>query len=154
MTVFSRESQDFLTRNRNKKIVFTNGCFDILHVGHATYLQEARGLGDLLFVGLNSDLSVKKLKGPQRPVNGERDRKFLLESLRWVDFVEIFSEETPLQLIQYVRPDFLVKGGDWPISSIVGAPFVQSYGGQVKNLGFVEGKSTSQIIDLIKKEFS
>ena len=107
----SQKAQDFLKENRGKKIVFTNGCFDLLHCGHITYLNEAKSLGDRLFVGLNSDFSVKKLKGPHRPIQGERERQLILASLRAVDCVEIFSEETPRELIQCIRPDILVKGG-------------------------------------------
>jgi len=136
----------FLKENRNKKIVFTNGCFDILHRGHITYLNMAKALGDLLFVGLNSDASVKSIKNPDRPINNEVDRKFMLESLKAVDFVEIFNESTPLELIKLVKPNYLVKGGDWPVHTIVGHDFVTSYGGVVQTLTFVEGESTTQFI--------
>lgn len=134
-----------------KKVVFTNGCFDILHVGHATYLAEAKKLGDLLVVGINSDASVKRLKGLSRPVNHQADRATLLTHLRSVDWVEIFEEDTPLNLILKIRPDVLVKGGDWPIEKIVGAKEVQSWGGTVKTLSFVEGKSTTNIIEKIER---
>ena len=134
-------------RSQNKKIVFTNGCFDLLHVGHVRYLQEARALGDALVVGINSDASVKRLKGPTRPVQIENDRAEILAALGCVDFTVIFVEDTPENLIQKVRPDILVKGGDWKISDIVGAPFVQSYGGQVMSLQFINGKSTTKLIE-------
>lgn len=134
-------------RSQNKKIVFTNGCFDLLHVGHVRYLQEARALGDVLVVGINSDASVKRLKGPTRPIQIENDRAEILAALACVDFTVIFVEDTPENLIQKVRPDILVKGGDWKISDIVGAPFVQSYGGQVMSLQFINGKSTTKLIE-------
>jgi rfaE bifunctional protein nucleotidyltransferase chain/domain len=113
--------------SRKKKIVFTNGCFDILHVGHVTYLTQARALGDFLFVGLNSDQSVRKLKGDTRPVQSELDRCLILNSLKCVDAVSIFSEETPLELIKLIRPEILVKGGDWRPSQIVGSDRWQSF---------------------------
>lgn len=140
----------FLEENKGKKIVFTNGCFDILHVGHVAYLNEAKNCGDLLFIGLNSDESVKKLKGPERPINNEEERKFILENLKSVDFVEIFQEETPLSLIKKVRPQVLVKGGDYSLDKIVGADFVMSYKGEVKNLSFIEGQSTTNLIEKMK----
>lgn len=131
----------------NKKIVFTNGCFDLLHVGHVRYLQQARQLGDFLVVGVNSDDSVKRLKGPTRPVQNENDRAEILAGLAAVSFSVIFTEDTPENLIKLVRPHILVKGGDWDISQIVGADFVQSTGGQVMSLQFVDGKSTTKIIE-------
>lgn len=138
-------------RAAGKKIVFTNGCFDLLHVGHVRYLQEAQKLGDLLVVGVNSDASVKRLKGPTRPVQIEADRAEILAALNAVDFTVIFTEDTPENLIHKVRPDILVKGGDWKIDSIVGAPFVMSYGGQVMSLQFVDGKSTTKLIEKAQK---
>lgn len=134
-------------RSAGKKIVFTNGCFDLLHVGHVRYLQEARQLGDLLVIGVNSDASVKRLKGPTRPVQVENDRAEILAALAAVDFTVIFTEDTPENLIHKVKPDILVKGGDWQIDQIVGAPFVQSYGGKVMSLQFVDGKSTTKLIE-------
>jgi rfaE bifunctional protein nucleotidyltransferase chain/domain len=119
--MFSKELHTFLEENKNKKIVFTNGCFDIVHRGHITYLNEAKALGELLVIGLNSDRSVKELKGPERPINNEQDRKYLLENLKSVDFVEIFDEQTPLNLIKTIMPSILVKGGDWKIEQIVGS---------------------------------
>ncbi|KYG68386.1 glycerol-3-phosphate cytidylyltransferase [Bdellovibrio bacteriovorus] len=138
-------------RSQGKKVVFTNGCFDLLHVGHVRYLQEAKALGDVLVVGVNSDASVKKLKGPTRPVQIENDRAEILAALGAVDFTVIFTEETPENLIHRVRPDILVKGGDWSIESIVGAPFVMSYGGKVMSLQFVDGKSTTKLIEKAQK---
>jgi len=136
---------------RRKKIVFTNGCFDILHKGHVTYLQKARKLGDMLVVGINSDASVKRLKGPDRPVNGEKDRAFVLAALDCVDKVVMFSEDTPESLIRKIRPDVLVKGGDWKKKDVVGASFVESYGGKVRLIPFVKGFSTTGLLAKIQK---
>ncbi|OFZ17868.1 MAG: D-beta-D-heptose 1-phosphate adenosyltransferase [Bdellovibrionales bacterium RBG_16_40_8] len=130
----------------NRKLVFTNGCFDLLHVGHIRYLREARTLGDLLIVGLNTDSSVKRLKGPNRPLQSEADRAEILASLECVDFVTLFDEDVPTELIKKVRPDILVKGGDWAIDKIEGGAFVRSYGGEVRTLQFVDGRSTTEII--------
>ncbi len=143
----AKNIQDVLNQKRiGKKIVFTNGCFDLLHIGHVRYLQEAKSLGDFLFVGINTDDSVKKLKGPTRPIQNENDRAEILAALAAVDFVALFGEETPENLIHMVRPDILVKGGDWPIEKIVGAKYVMSYGGSVQSLKFIEGRSTTNII--------
>ena len=148
--MFSHELTQFLEKNKGKKIVFTNGCFDILHRGHVTYLAEARKLGDLLVIGLNSDASVKRLKGPERPINNENDRRFVMSQLKSVDFVEIFTEDTPLNLILTVKPSVLVKGGDWKIEQIVGGKEVQANGGNVYSLNFVDGYSTTNIIEKIQ----
>ncbi len=129
-----------------KKIVFTNGCFDLLHVGHVRYLNQAKSCGDILVLGLNSDASVKVLKGPSRPIQGENDRAEILSNLNAIDFVVIFNEETPLELIKKVKPDVLVKGGDWKPEQIVGSDVVLAYGGKVESLQFVEGKSTTNLI--------
>lgn len=134
-------------RQENKKIVFTNGCFDLLHVGHVRYLQEARRLGDALVVGVNSDASVKRLKGPSRPVQTENDRAEILAALACVDYTIIFNEDTPFELIKKVRPQVLVKGGDWKIEQIVGSDLVMASGGQVFSLQFVDGKSTTKLIE-------
>lgn len=152
MKTLSKEAQQFLEKSQGKKIVFTNGCFDILHKGHVAYLNEARKLGDYLFVGINSDSSVKKLKGPSRPINNELDRQYVLSNLRSVDAVEIFSEETPLELIKLVRPQILVKGGDWKLEQIVGGKEVKAWGGEVLSLSFVEGYSTTGIIKRITND--
>lgn len=143
----SPEEQIHLTRIRGKRIVFTNGCFDILHRGHITYLTEARKLGDYLIIGLNSDASVQRLKGPDRPINSQSDRKYLLEALRAVDFVIIFNEDTPIELIRAIKPSVLVKGGDWPPDKIVGADIVSAYGGEVRSLPFIEGHSTTSLLE-------
>lgn len=137
-------------RSQNKKIVFTNGCFDLLHIGHVTYLEEARKLGDVLIVGINTDASVKKLKGPTRPIQNENDRSRILAALKAVDHTILFDEETPLNLIKAIKPDVLVKGGDWKIEQIVGSDFVLRNGGQVLSLNFVDGKSTTAIIEKSK----
>ena len=142
----SNEAKHFLTANKGKRIVFTNGCFDILHVGHVQYLNEAKSCGDLLFIGLNSDTSVKKLKGDDRPINTALERKYLLENLQCVDLVEIFHEETPLKLIEKVLPNVLVKGGDWKKEDIVGFDLVEKRGGTVKSLCYQQGYSTTKLI--------
>ncbi len=134
------------------KTVFTNGCFDILHSGHIQYLNEAKSLGDYLIIGLNSDDSVKRLKGPKRPINDELERKFILENIKAVDEVIIFDEDTPMELIKKVKPTILVKGGDWAISQIVGSDFVRSYGGSVRSLNFKEGRSTTSVIQRILRQ--
>jgi D-beta-D-heptose 7-phosphate kinase/D-beta-D-heptose 1-phosphate adenosyltransferase len=127
-------------------VVFTNGCFDLLHQGHVSYLAQARKLGDYLVVALNSDSSVRKLKGPGRPLNSLRDRMEVMASLECVDYVTWFSQDTPLALIKKIRPDILVKGGDWKANQIVGANDVLSWGGRVYSLPYVRGKSTTRLI--------
>jgi 3-deoxy-manno-octulosonate cytidylyltransferase (CMP-KDO synthetase) len=134
-------------KSENLKIVFTNGCFDILHPGHLRYLNQARNLGDVLIAGINSDLSVKRLKGPLRPVNSEKIRAEMLLSLKWVDYVVIFEEDTPYNLISLIKPDFLVKGGDWGSDKIVGSDLVKTYGGQVVSIPVVQGFSSTASIE-------
>jgi D-beta-D-heptose 7-phosphate kinase/D-beta-D-heptose 1-phosphate adenosyltransferase len=134
-------------RLKDKKIVFTNGCFDILHPGHIHILSKAKSLGDILVVGLNSDLSVKKLKGDKRPLVSEDDRSRVLLSLRFVDYVIIFNELTPLKVIKKIKPDYLVKGGDYNENDIVGSDFVKGSGGQVEIIKFLDGYSSSNYID-------
>lgn len=131
----------------NNRVIFTNGCFDILHLGHIDYLIKARKLGDVLIIGLNTDNSVKKLKGEKRPVNNQNARALLLASLEFVDFVILFDEETPMNLIKMITPDILVKGGDYTIESVVGADFVLNYGGAVEIIPFLKGYSTTNIIN-------
>lgn len=145
------EIADFRKNNADKKIVFTNGCFDILHVGHKRYLQKAAELGDLLIIGVNSDASVKRLKGPERPINNENDRAEILAAIGFVDNVVIFDEDTPYELIKDVQPDILVKGGDYKPEQVVGRDIVQERGGELVLIPFVEGKSTTNIIKKIKK---
>ena len=146
-----REIKTILDSNKilGKKIVFTNGCFDILHIGHVKYLQEAKRLGDILVVGINSDSSVRKLKGSPRPFNSEEDRSSIIASLESVDYVVIFDEETPEKLIKFLLPDTLVKGGDYQNQTIAGQEFVN----EVKLINFVEGKSTTSVIEKIKEAF-
>jgi rfaE bifunctional protein nucleotidyltransferase chain/domain len=136
-------------RREGKKIVFTNGCFDLLHIGHLRYLAEARSLGDLLVLGLNSDASVQAIKGPNRPIIPEEDRAEVLAAMEMVDYVSLFDESTPQQLIEAVQPDVLVKGGDWSIDTIVGREVVWARGGKVLNIPVVEGLSTTRIIQRI-----
>ena len=146
--------RDFFKDNdldlHRQKIVFTNGCFDVLHFGHVHYLLEAKKLGDVLVVGLNSDDSVRRLKGPSRPINGEKERAFVLAALSFVDYVVLFDEDIPENLIKTVRPDVLVKGGDYALDQIVGADFVRQNGGTVTTIPFVEGYSSTQIIEQLK----
>jgi len=133
------------------KVVFTNGCFDILHLGHLDYLEKSRNLGDRLVIGLNTDSSVRQLKGPNRPINEELSRARMLAALAFVDLVIAFDEETPLELIKNVKPDILIKGKDYSIENIVGAEFVLGNGGEVKTIEILEGYSTTEIINKIKK---
>lgn len=137
-------------RIKSNTIVFTNGCFDILHVGHIHTLQEAKKLGDKLVVAINSDASVRQLKGAERPINNEQDRSKMMAALEMVDLVVIFTEETPLKLIQLVKPAILVKGGDWQVTQIVGGKFVEEHGGKVLSIPFQEGYSSTNLIEKIK----
>lgn len=148
--ISGRAIETFRRDHGNQKIVFTNGCFDILHVGHIRYLQEAARLGDLLIIGLNSDASVKRLKGQERPINGELERAEMLGALGFVDYVAIFEEDTPLNLINTIQPDVLVKGGDYTPDEVVGKKEVEERGGKLVLIPFVEGKSTTNIIEKIK----
>ena len=134
-----------------RKIVFTNGCFDLLHVGHIRYLAQAKKLGDFLIIGLNSDSSVKELKGEDRPINSFEDRATLLSAIESVDLVIMFEEQTPENLIKDIVPDILVKGGDYNIEDIVGYQTVMQNGGQVKTLSFYDGYSSTNYINKIKK---
>lgn len=140
-------------RKANKSVVFTNGCFDLLHVGHIRYLTTARQEGDLLVVGLNSDASVKLIKGNQRPIVEQAHRSEILASLQVVDYVTIFNEPDPLKLIQLLKPTILVKGADWSADNIVGADFVKANGGRVVRVPLVKGISSSGIIDRITQRF-
>jgi rfaE bifunctional protein nucleotidyltransferase chain/domain len=137
-------------RFRDQRIVFTNGCFDLIHRGHIEYLVQARALGDHLVVGLNTDDSVKRLKGAHRPIKDLDTRLHVLASFVFVDAVISFNEDTPMELIRTLRPDVLVKGGDWKPEQIVGGEFVQSYGGEVMSLPFVEGYSTTLLEEKIR----
>ena len=142
-----------ILRAAGKKIVFTNGCFDLIHTGHTRYLAIARSFGDLLVVALNSDSSVKTIKGEKRPINKAEDRAETLAALESVDFVTIFSEPDPYKVISALQPDVLVKGGDWPIEKIIGRDVVEARGGKVVNVPFVEGQSTTGIIEKIVKVY-
>jgi D-beta-D-heptose 7-phosphate kinase/D-beta-D-heptose 1-phosphate adenosyltransferase len=136
-----------------KRIVFTNGCFDLLHVGHVRYLEEAKALGDVLVVGVNSDASVRKLKGPKRPILPEEERTEILSGLGCVDYITLFNETDPLKLITSLRPDVLAKGGDWAKEQIVGKEVVERSGGEVVIIPFVKGASTSHLIQTILKKY-
>jgi D-glycero-beta-D-manno-heptose 1-phosphate adenylyltransferase len=136
-------------KHEGKKIVFTNGVFDIVHRGHVEYLTKAKALGDVLLVGMNTDASVQRLKGPQRPVVSQDDRAFVLAALRVVDYVCLFDEDTPYNLIKTVVPDVLVKGSDWAIDDIVGKDIVEAAGGKVQTIDYVPNRSTTNIIQKI-----
>lgn len=149
--ISGRAINSFRKDHEKQKIVFTNGCFDILHVGHIRYLQEAAKLGDVLIVGLNSDASVKRLKGNERPINIENERAEMLGALGFIDYVTIFDDDTPLELIKIIQPDVLVKGGDYEPDEIVGKKEVEERGGKLILIPFVKGKSTTNIIKKIKQ---
>jgi rfaE bifunctional protein nucleotidyltransferase chain/domain len=138
----------------SKKIVFTNGVFDLIHAGHIDYLSKAKNLGDVLIVGLNSDDSVKRIKGDKRPILKQDERAFILSNLKPVDYVIFFDEDTPEKLISEIIPDILVKGADWAIEKIVGKDVVEKNGGRVMNIEFINDQSTSKIIDLIVQRYS
>jgi D-beta-D-heptose 7-phosphate kinase/D-beta-D-heptose 1-phosphate adenosyltransferase len=137
----------------NEQLVFTNGVFDLLHAGHVSYLFQARNLGGALIIGLNSDASVRRLKGPNRPIQSELDRATLLAALKPTDAIAIFDEETPLELISFVIPDVLVKGGDYTPDTIVGRDVVEAHGGRVLPLPFIEGRSTTNIVENIVERY-
>lgn len=147
-----REEREQL-RKAGKKVVFTNGCFDLLHPGHVRYLQQARALGDALIVALNSDRSVRELKGGKRPILTEEERAEVMAALACVDFVTVFDEPTPREIISALLPDVLVKGGDWGMDSIVGREEVEAAGGQVLSLPFVDGCSTTDVIQRIARRY-
>jgi rfaE bifunctional protein nucleotidyltransferase chain/domain len=140
-------------RKSGTALVFTNGVFDILHAGHAGYLTEARNAGGPLMIGLNSDASVRAIKGPNRPIQHEEDRALLLASLRCTDAIVIFEEETPLELIRFVLPDILIKGADYSRATIVGADEVEAHGGRVQTIALTEGRSTSGIVEKILERY-
>ena len=138
-------------REKGERIVFTNGCFDLLHVGHIRLLQQARTQGDLLVLALNSDRSVRKLKGPSRPVQPQDDRAEILAALACVDYVTLFDEDTPLAVIERLVPDVLVKGGDWAVEDIVGREVVEGAGGKVVTITYLEGASTTSLINKVQQ---
>ena len=135
-----------ILKDKNKRIVFTNGCFDIIHRGHIEYLEKAKSYGDILVVGINSDESVKKIKGRERPINRDIDRAYVVLNLKPVDFVCIFSEETPYELIKKIQPDILVKGGDYSVDNVVGRDVVEKNGGKVVIVDYLKNYSTTEII--------
>ena len=138
-------------KKKKKKIVFTNGCFDVLHLGHIKYLEKCKRLGDVLIVGLNSDGSVRKIKGKKRPITGQGERAVIISALESVDYVTIFGEATPAELIRKLTPHILAKGGDWRRGDIVGSAYVKKTGGRVVTIPFVKGYSTTNIIRKIRK---
>ena len=138
-------------RRQGKRIVFTNGCFDLIHPGHVRYLRSAKRLGDVLVVGLNSDASVRRLKGATRPLVPQRDRCEVVAALEMVDYVTVFNADTPYALIKQVQPDVLVKGGDWTPERIVGADLVLARGGRVRSLRFAKGYSTTRLVERIRR---
>jgi len=148
-----KEKLDAL-RKDGKKIAFTNGCFDILHVGHVRYLREAKKTADVLVLALNSDSSVRSIKGEKRPLVSEEERAEILAALEFIDFVTIFEELTPQELIVYLKPDVLIKGGDWPEDKVVGRDDVKKWGGRVVLIPEVKGKSTTNIVEKIKEVYN
>ena len=140
-------------KNQNKKVVFTNGCFDLIHAGHVDYLSKAKAFGDVIVVGLNSDASVMRIKGSKRPILDETERSFIISNLKPVDYVVMFDDDTPKLLIEELLPDVLVKGADWEIENIVGKDVVHANGGEVKKIEFVNDQSTSKIIKTIVDRF-
>ena len=143
-----------ILRATGKKIVFTNGCFDLIHTGHTRYLAIARSLGDLLVIAVNSDSSVRTIKGDKRPITPQAERAETLAALECVDFVTIFDEPDPFKIISALQPDVLVKGGDWPVEKIIGGDIVQARGGKVVNVPYVEGASTTGIIEKILEKYA
>lgn len=140
-------------KSQNKKVVFTNGCFDLIHSGHVDYLLKAKQLGDILIVGLNTDASVRRIKGEKRPILTQDERAFIVSNLKPVDYVTFFDEDTPAEIIADLIPDILVKGADWSIDKIVGREVVEANGGEVKTIEFVNNQSTSKIIQTILNRY-
>lgn len=149
-TLSAAKAQVEVWRRQGKKVVFTNGCFDLLHLGHVDYLEKARNLGDVLVVGLNTDASVSRFKGPQRPIQDQQSRARVMAALEPVDLVVYFDEDTPLSLISELLPQILVKGSDYLAENIVGADVVKNAGGEVRTIDFVPGYSTSRIVEKIR----
>ncbi len=148
-----KEKLDTL-KKQGKKIAFTNGCFDILHVGHVRYLKEAKKTADILVLALNSDSSVRQIKGEKRPLVPQEERAEIIAALEFIDFVTIFDEQTPLKLIKLLKPDVLIKGGDWPEDKVVGREEIKKWGGKLTLIPEIIGKSTTSIVDKIKKTYS
>lgn len=140
-------------KQQNKKVVFTNGCFDLIHSGHVDYLVKAKKMGDVLILALNSDSSIKSIKGDKRPILKQDERAFIVSNLKPVDYVTFFNEDTPAEIISELVPDVLVKGADWAIEKIVGREIVEVNGGEVKTINFVNDQSTSNIIKIIKERY-
>lgn len=140
-------------KEKNKKLVFTNGCFDILHAGHVDYLNKARSMGDAMIVALNSDSSVKRIKGELRPIVNQEERAFIISNLKCVDYVTFFDEDTPKEIIDKIIPDILVKGADWKIDNIIGRDVVEQHGGEVKTIEFINFQSTSKIIETVIERY-
>lgn len=145
--LLNNQRQPNKQEKQQPKVVFTNGCFDLVHRGHVDYLSKARDLGDLLIVGLNSDDSVQRLKGEKRPISNQQSRAIVLAAFAFVDYVVIFDEDTPLNLIKSIKPDILVKGGDYNHDNVVGADFVESYGGRLELIPLVPGESTTNLVN-------
>jgi len=140
-------------KKEGKKTVFTNGCFDLIHIGHIRYLQEGKKLGDVLIVALNSDRSIRSIKDPPRPIIPQEERAEIVSALESVDYLTIFDQDDPLEIITFIKPDILVKGGDWDLHTIVGRDVVKSYGGEVHSIPLVPGISTTQIINTIASSY-
>lgn len=138
-------------KSQGKRIIFTNGCFDILHLGHVSYLKQAKELGDILVLALNTDDSVKKLKGDSRPINNQQDRALVINELKSIDYVTFFSEDTPYNIIKTLKPNIIAKGGDYSPEQVVGKDIVERYGGKVEIIPFVEGKSTTNIVHRMRE---
>jgi len=140
-------------RLQGKKIIFTNGCFDILHYGHVKYLEDSKKKGDILIVAINSDASIKSIKGNKRPITQEKDRLRIIAGLQSVDYVTIFDDDTPIKLIMLLKPDILIKGADWKKNKIVGSGFVLKHGGKIYSVNLIPGRSTTSLINKIAKSF-
>ena len=157
MSNIKSKSEILLIRNQlkaeGKKVVFTNGCFDLIHSGHVDYLVKAKEMGDVLILALNSDSSIKRIKGDKRPILKQDERAFIVSNLKPVDYVTFFDEDTPAEIINDLIPDVLVKGADWTIDKIVGREIVEANGGEVKTIRFVNDQSTSNIIKIIKERY-
>lgn len=155
-TIYSRNEIKIIRqqlKEDGKKVVFTNGCFDILHAGHVDYLNKAKACGDILILALNSDKSVRNIKGEKRPVVNEVERAFIVGNLKAVDFVTLFDDDTPQEIIDDLIPDYLVKGADWPIEKIIGRDTVEKHGGEVKRIEFINDQSTTNIVETIIQRY-
>lgn len=140
-------------KSAGKKIIFTNGCFDLIHAGHVTYLEKAKKYGDVLILGLNSDASIKQIKGDQRPILGEKDRALLLSAFNFIDYIIFFNEATPIRVIKSIKPDIHIKGGDYRVKDLPEYPIIKKYGGVIKILPYIKGCSTTSLIEKIKAAY-